>query len=82
MAFAAEQGISPVEAMLRTSEIAGLTGKARGTAFELGRLILRLAEEAEALTVTELAQAVMDETGYRRNWSKRGQLKPAPGWKI
>jgi DNA helicase-2/ATP-dependent DNA helicase PcrA len=66
MAFAAEQGISPVEAMLRASEIAGLTGKARGAAIDLGRLILRLAEEAEDLTVTELAQAVMDETGYRQ----------------
>jgi DNA helicase-2/ATP-dependent DNA helicase PcrA len=66
MAFTAEQGISPVEAMLRASEIAGLTGKARGAAIDLGRLILRLAEEAEDLTVTELAQAVMDETGYRQ----------------
>jgi len=70
MAFAAEEGISPVEAMLRASEIAGLTGKAREAAIDLGSLILRLAEKAEDLTVTELAQAVMDETGYRQELLK------------
>lgn len=66
IAFAAEKGISPVEAIAGAAEVAGLTGKARAAGASFGALIQRLAKEYENLTVTELARIVMEETGYRQ----------------
>jgi DNA helicase-2/ATP-dependent DNA helicase PcrA len=66
IAFAGEKGISPVEAMAGAAGVAGLTGKARAAAVSFGELLQRLAMESEYLTVTELARAVMEETGYRQ----------------
>lgn len=75
MAFAAEKGISPLEAMAGAAGVAGLTGKARAAAVAFGELIQRLAEESENLTVTELARTVMEETGYRQELVAEGTVE-------
>ncbi|MDD4237328.1 MAG: DNA helicase PcrA [Desulfotomaculaceae bacterium] len=64
--FAEEKGISPLESMAGAAGIAGLTSKAKTAGAALGELIQGLAGESLNLTVTELAQAVMEQTGYRQ----------------
>jgi len=66
VAFARELNISPVEALVRVGEIPGLSSKVRSKGRELGILIQRLSEYSAEHTVTELAQMVMEQTGYRQ----------------
>ncbi|OPY57325.1 MAG: ATP-dependent DNA helicase PcrA [Pelotomaculum sp. PtaU1.Bin035] len=64
--FARELDISPVEALERLAEISGLSAKGRSNGKELGKLIRDLSERSAELTVTELARAVIENTGYQK----------------
>lgn len=66
LAFAGEQNISPVKALARSTEIPGLTAKVKAQGPVLGAMLLRLADESAHETVTDLARAVMEQTGYRK----------------
>lgn len=66
VAFAGEAQLSLVEALERAPEIPGLSRKVRDNSKDLGIFIRRLASQLDAFSVTELARAVMEQTGYRQ----------------
>lgn len=66
ISFADHHAITPVEALVRSSEIDGLSARARAACCELGLLLRRLAEESLDAAVTGLAGEVLEQTGYRK----------------
>ncbi len=66
LAFAVDQGLTPVEALEKAGEIPGLSAKVRAGAVGLGSLIRRLTENSSQMSVTEIARTVLEQTGYRR----------------
>jgi len=62
--FAADQGISNLEALDRLDEI-GLPSTARKSAEQFAELIHSLRKMQEFLTVSELTEEVLNRTGYR-----------------
>ncbi len=65
IAFARAQEISPVESLERAAEVPGLTAKAKAAGAGLGKMLRELAGESQHLSVTELARAVLERSGYR-----------------
>ncbi|HOV78991.1 MAG TPA: DNA helicase PcrA [Bacillota bacterium] len=65
LAYAGDNGISPVEAMKRAGGISGLTAKAQKACMDLGGIIGALSGELPDLSVTEISRKVMELTGYR-----------------
>jgi DNA helicase-2/ATP-dependent DNA helicase PcrA len=66
-AFAEKNAISPVAALGKAPEIAGLSAKIKLRCLELGAVLRRLTEESSAdESVTNLTRAVMEQTGYRQ----------------
>lgn len=64
---AEQKGISPVEALEKAPEVAGLSAKVKIKCLELGAILRRLTEQSSAdESVTDLARAVMEQTGYRQ----------------
>lgn len=64
--FAGELNISLVAALERIDEIPGLSAKIRRKGKELGALFRYLSDQSEARPVTDLAQQVIEQTGYRQ----------------
>ncbi|MBE3587660.1 MAG: DNA helicase PcrA [Thermoanaerobacteraceae bacterium] len=64
LAFSMERGIPVLEALARAEEIPGLTGPVRAACTGLARLFGWLYEQSGQLSVTGLAQAVLERTGY------------------
>ncbi len=65
ISFAEKNEITPVEALLRSAEINGLSAKIRAGCSELGLLIRGLTEESPEAAVTDLAKRVIEQIGYR-----------------
>jgi DNA helicase-2/ATP-dependent DNA helicase PcrA len=63
-AFAANENIPVTEAMARVGQISGLTAKVRSACVNLAGILRGLAENQNRTTVTEIAQEVLDRTGY------------------
>ncbi|MFX4262034.1 DNA helicase PcrA [Pelotomaculum propionicicum] len=66
ISFAEKHVITPVEALVRSAEIDGLSTKVRTACGDLGLLIQSLTEELPDGAVTDLAREVMEQTGYRK----------------
>lgn len=66
MSFAEKQVITPVEALARSAEINGLSAKVRSACGDLALLIQDLTEDVPDAAVTDIARAVMERTGYRK----------------
>lgn len=66
VSFAENHVITPIEALVRSAEIGGLSAKARAACSELGLLLQRLTEESFDAAVTDLAGEVLEQTGYRK----------------
>lgn len=65
ISFAETHLITPVEALVRSTEISGLSARARAACSELGLLLRRLTEESFDAAVTGLAREVLEQTRYR-----------------
>ena len=65
LSFAVKHEITPVEALVRSAEIDGLSAKIRSAGRDLGLLIMDLTEKPPDAAVTDLAREVMEKTGYR-----------------
>lgn len=63
-AFATDQGIDYLQALVRASEIAGLSAKVKKACEQLGRVLQSAAEKAGTATVTEMVKEMLDRTGY------------------
>lgn len=63
--FAEENGLTPVEALEKAASIPGLTAKVQKECARLGALIRSLSGELQDISVTDLARAVLEQTGYR-----------------
>ena len=64
-AWADELGITPLELLESQSSIPGLAGKAGKGAMSFGRTLGALRKMAPQLTVTDLVDMVLQDTGYR-----------------
>ncbi|MQL53901.1 DNA helicase PcrA, partial [Desulfofundulus thermobenzoicus] len=64
LAYSMEKGIPALEALARAPEVPGLNGPVRAACTGLARLFARLYEQSGELSVTELARAVLERTGY------------------
>lgn len=69
------KGLSVLEALRKVDEVPGLTGKARDSLAGFGRMLGSLATLAETLSVSELADRVLDESGYRRELQSEGTIE-------
>ncbi len=65
VSFADGHLITPVEALVRSDEISGLSAKARAACSGLGLLLQRLTAESFDAAVTDLAREILEQTGYR-----------------
>ncbi|MFZ5595418.1 MAG: DNA helicase PcrA [Bacillota bacterium] len=63
-AFAGENGLNCVEALLQSSRVAGLTGKVRLACEKLGRILSESRECVEDTGVTGLVERILEKTGY------------------
>lgn len=63
------------EGLERVAEAPGLTGRAIKPFTELYYMLISLMSRIEALTVTELAKAVLEETGYLRELQAEGTVE-------
>jgi len=64
--FVRFSSLTVVEALLKADEVPGLQPRAREALLNFGKLINSLAERSTVLTVTELTERVLEESGYRR----------------
>ncbi|KRM73085.1 DNA helicase PcrA [Lacticaseibacillus brantae] len=62
-AFAQQNGWSLLEAA-RNAELSGVSGKARTALADFGRRIEMIANKRSGASVTDLMQAILDDTGY------------------
>ncbi|MFZ5632583.1 MAG: DNA helicase PcrA [Bacillota bacterium] len=62
--FAREQGVTLVEALVKASGIAGLSGKVKKACQQLGEVLQSAAGRAGKTTVTDLVMEILDRTGY------------------
>lgn len=73
--FVSFNGLTVLEALQRVDEIPGVAGKAREALAGFGRLMNGLAAQAGELTVTELADRVLEQSGYRRDLEREGTVE-------
>jgi len=64
--FVRFSGLTVTEALLRADEVPGLQTRAREALRNFGKMITSLAERSAVLTVSELTERVLEESGYRR----------------
>lgn len=64
--YAEKNAMTLLEALERAPEITGLSAKVKVKCLELGAILRRLTEESSQVSVTDLARAVMEQTGYRQ----------------
>lgn len=63
--FAAQQNVSLLEAA-RDVTLSSLKGKAASELFNLAHTLLNLSDDIDQYSMTELVEAVLDKTGYRK----------------